>query len=160
MSGHPHGYRRATDLLNHVAYISSCTTSPTAAYTSSPPMFLRMGSSGQRRPSSIHSAIGTASDAIGVSRGGRGAAVAVNARSNSSEGIRNSCRRSSEDVFGSSPASTNTGTSLDDDPHSPSPCWSLPHYWHLFALVKRATTENGQFMLTFSPRLGKLLQLP
>ncbi|EFX01220.1 hypothetical protein CMQ_6162 [Grosmannia clavigera kw1407] len=118
MSGRPNAYRRATDLLNRVAYMSACASSPNATYTSSP-----------RRPTSLRSVPGTSSEAIGVSHGpgSRGAAVAVNTRS-SGEDIRSSRRRSSEDVFGSSPASTNTGTSLDDDLHSPSHPYSVNYF--------------------------------
>lgn len=113
MSGRssPHGYRRATDLLNRVAYLSSCAAS--SAHYGSNSMDPRAG---QRRSPLSH--VATAAATSG-GHSSRGAAVAVSARS-SSEGA-NACRRSSsecDDVFGSSPASTNTGASLDDDLHS------------------------------------------
>lgn len=124
-------YRRATDLLNHVAYLSSCATSPVASLTGSP-LFDRMGGGGSRR-TSPHSSDRRSSAAavVSSSRGhhhhhhsgttstssGRGSSSMRSAGDSSVDACRR--RANTDEVFGSSPASTHTSSSLDDLQHSP-----------------------------------------
>ncbi|CAK7222417.1 hypothetical protein SBRCBS47491_004859 [Sporothrix bragantina] len=100
-------YRRATDLLNHVAYLSSCATSPILS---------------PRRRSSPHSpdrgSPSAASAVVSASRNHNGNSGSNGNGSGSSRSDDNSVeacrRRNTDEVFGSSPASTHTSSSLED----------------------------------------------
>lgn len=128
-SGSYSTYRRATDLLNHVAYLSSCATSPVASLTGSP-LFDRMSGGGSRR-TSPHSSDRRSSAAavVGSSRGhGTTGVSSSSGHHHNGSSIRSAgdasvdaCRRraNTDEVFGSSPASTHTSGSLDDMQHSP-----------------------------------------
>ncbi|KIH88635.1 hypothetical protein SPBR_07802 [Sporothrix brasiliensis 5110] len=119
-------YRRATDLLNHVAYLSSCATSPVASFSNGA-LFDRMsnGGGGSRRTSPHGSERRSSAAAVVGSRNGT---TAVSSTGPGGSGMRSAgdssvdaCRRraNTDEVFGSSPASTHTSSSLDDLQHSP-----------------------------------------
>ncbi|CAK7208661.1 hypothetical protein SCUCBS95973_000177 [Sporothrix curviconia] len=114
-------YRRATDLLNHVAYLSSCTTSPILS---------------PRRRSSPHasdrSLPSAASTVVSASRNHNGIGSGSSSSSRSNDNSVEACRRrNTDEVFGSSPASTHTSSSLEDL-HSHHPCsanyYSFPSF--------------------------------
>ncbi|CAK7241380.1 MAG: hypothetical protein STHCBS139747_002841 [Sporothrix thermara] len=99
-------YRRATDLLNHVAYLSSCATSPLLSPRRSSPQ------STDSRPPTAASAVISASRSHNGSGNSNGSG---HLDDNSVEACR---RRNTDEVFGSSPASTHTTGSLEDlHPH-------------------------------------------
>ncbi|CAK7204173.1 hypothetical protein SEUCBS139899_006927 [Sporothrix eucalyptigena] len=114
-------YRRATDLLNHVAYVSSCATSPILS---------------PRRRSSPHSGDRSPpSPVVSASRGHNGSNSSSGSGNSSGRSSDNSVeahrRRNNDEVFGSSPASTHTSSSLEDL-HSHHPCsanyYSFPSF--------------------------------
>ncbi|OAA56987.1 hypothetical protein SPI_07368 [Niveomyces insectorum RCEF 264] len=114
-SGSPSGssYRRATDLLNHVAYLSSCATSPVSSFTTSA-LFDRVS---QRRASQSTAASTTSgANCVSARRSYSRSRDRNGGSSRTGGGASGSaCRRSeSEDLLGSSPASTRTGGSLED----------------------------------------------
>ncbi|KAL1900235.1 hypothetical protein Sste5346_002546 [Sporothrix stenoceras] len=118
-------YRRATDLLNHVAYLSSCATSPVASLTGSP-LFDRMDGGSRRTSPHSSDRRSSAAAVVSTSRGHSGTTSTSSGRGSSSmrsagDSSVDACRRraNTDEVFGSSPASTHTSSSLDDLQHSP-----------------------------------------
>ncbi|CAK7269506.1 hypothetical protein SEPCBS119000_003604 [Sporothrix epigloea] len=122
-------YRRATDLLNHVVYLSSFATSPTMT---------------SRRSSSPHPSSGslpsTSPAAVkGANRRHDGSSGNSNESSRSNEtSIEAYRRRNTDEFFGSSPSSSHTSSSLEDLP-SHHPCSA-----HYYSFPSFDTYEDSQ----------------
>ncbi|CAK7270002.1 hypothetical protein SEPCBS57363_003883 [Sporothrix epigloea] len=127
-------YRRATDLLNHVVYLSSFATSPIMA---------------SRRSSSPHPSSGNLSSsspaAVGADRsrnGGSGSSENSNQRSRSNgTSIEAYRRRNIDEVFGSSPSSSHISSSLEDL-HSHHPCSANYYSFPSFDMYEDSQTKE------------------
>ncbi|CAK7563096.1 MAG: hypothetical protein SEPTF4163_000953 [Sporothrix epigloea] len=127
-------YRRATDLLNHVVYLSSFATSPIMT---------------SRRSSSPHPSGGNLSssspEAVSANRsrnGGSGSGGNSNGRSCSNEAsIEALRRRNTDEVFGSSPSSSHTSSSLEDL-HSHHPCSANYYSFPSFDMYEDSQTKE------------------
>ncbi|EPE09678.1 hypothetical protein F503_07454 [Ophiostoma piceae UAMH 11346] len=106
----PSYHRRAADLLNHVAYLSSCATSPVSSFISGTGTTSR--SRGSLSSSSSSGSSATRSHSIGGSgSNGTGTSSRATAHATADTCYR---RADADEVFGSSPASTHTSSSIED----------------------------------------------
>ena len=101
-------HRRAADLLNHVAYLSSCATSPVSSFISGTGATSR--SRGSLSSSSSSGSSATRSHSI-VGSAGTGTSSRATAHATADTCYR---RANADEVFGSSPASTHTSSSIED----------------------------------------------